>query len=240
MNHIIEVDKLVKRFGEMTALDIADLHLKVGESVGVVGNNGAGKTTLFRLILDLIEPTEGSVLSKGQDVHAQDNWKSYTGSFIDESFLIDYLSSDEYFDFLGKLAGLSKGDIDERVSIMEPLFKGEIRGQKKLIRDLSKGNQKKVGIAGALLGKPDLLILDEPFANLDPSTQFQLRALLKTLDEQSDMTMLISSHDLGHVTEFCQRIIVLEHGKMVRDIQTNETTLQELEEFFVNGVTPNE
>lgn len=232
MEHIIAIKKLVKTYDQNVVLDIENLGFIKGQSLGIVGNNGAGKTTLFRLILDLIEPTIGEVYSKQNKVHENEDWKTYTGSFLDEGFLIDYLSPDEYFNFLGKLHGLSPGDINDKLSLMEPLFKGEIRGHKKLIRDLSKGNQKKVGIAGALLGNPEILVLDEPFANLDPSTQFLLRSILRDLDANTDMTMLISSHDLVHVTEFCQRIIVLDKGKIVKDIHTNEQTLSELERFF--------
>ena len=108
------------------------------------------------------------------DVAKSEDWKLYTGSFIDEGFLIDYLTPDEYFQFIASLHNMSAGDLEAALAGYEELFAGEIRGKKKYIRDLSKGNQKKVGIVGALLSNPDILILDEPFANLDPSTQFRL------------------------------------------------------------------
>lgn len=232
MDKIIQVSGITKIYGADTVLNIESLELNKGESLGIVGNNGAGKTTLFRLLLDLIEPTKGSVMSMGENVARSEHWKSYTGSFLDEGFLIDYLSPDEFFEFVGKLHGLDKAELQSKLDKYDDFFKDEIRGKKKYIRDLSKGNQKKVGIVAALLGEPELLILDEPFANLDPSTQYQLRDELKKLDQETEITMIISSHDIVHVTEFCQRIVVLDKGQIVKDIHTNSETLAELESFF--------
>lgn len=232
MESIINISNISKSYGKEKVLDIPSLDLIKSESFGLVGNNGAGKTTFFRVLLDLIKPDEGSVTSKGIDVAKNEDWKLFTGSFLDEGFLIDYLSADEYFSFIGKLNNLDEVEIKKQLSPFEQFFKGEIHGKKKYIRDLSKGNQKKVGIAGALLGNPDILILDEPFANLDPSTQYSLRDELKRLDRETDVTMLISSHDLGHVTEFCQRIVILDHGQVAKDLHTTGETLKELEAYF--------
>lgn len=236
MKNLIRIKELKKIYGSETVLNIPDLRLKAGESFGLVGNNGAGKTTLFRLMLDLIQPTEGYVTFKDIDVSKSEEWKQFTGSFIDEGFLIDYLTPDEYFDFIGKLHGFNIAQVKEKLAPFEDFFKDEVTGQKKYIRDLSKGNQKKVGIAGALIGNPDILLLDEPFANLDPSTQYHLRDELKKLDEETDVTLIISSHDLVHVTEFCQRIVILNKGEVVKDIQTTSETLKELEDFFIKEV----
>ena len=213
-------------------VNIPELSIPRGESFGLVGNNGAGKTTFFRMILDLIRPTEGQVMSKEVAVNATEDWKFYTGSFLDESFLIDYLTPDEYFDFLASLHGYSPGDLKEFLNQFEDLFNGEILNNNKFIRDLSKGNQKKVGIVSALMGNPEILILDEPFANLDPTTQIRLKSLLKDLSQNAQLTMLISSHDLNHVTEVCERIVVMEKGVIQEDIQTSESTLKDLEAYF--------
>lgn len=233
---IIDIKNLKKTYNGVTVLDIPNLEFNPGQSLGLVGNNGAGKTTLFRLILDLIKADSGNVLSKGEDVAQNEAWKNYTGSFIDEGFLIDYLTPDEYFAFIAKLHGMSQGDLEAHLAKYEDFFAGEIRGGKKYIRDLSKGNQKKVGVVGALLGSPDLLILDEPFANLDPSTQFRLRDELKKLNTETAITMLISSHDLAHVAEFCERIVILDHGQVVKDLNSTSETLKELEEFFIQKI----
>ncbi|MGB0177434.1 MAG: ABC transporter ATP-binding protein [Owenweeksia sp.] len=237
---MITLTNITKKYGTETVLDIPHLELTAGQSFGLVGNNGAGKTTLYRCLLDLIEPNSGEVVINGVPVNKSEEWKNSTGSFLDEGFLIDYLTPDEYFAFIGKLHGMEKNDVSAFLDKYDEFFNGEIRNRKKYIRDLSKGNQKKVGIVGALIGGPDVLVLDEPFANLDPSTQYQLRDQLKKLDEETDITMLISSHDLGHVTEFCQRIVILDHGKIVKDIQTTSETLKELEDFFVRKVRNSE
>lgn len=238
--NILSVKNLSKSYNGTKVLNIAELEFRKGQSLGLVGNNGAGKTTLFRLILDLIGADSGEVLSQGNNVAQSEEWKHYTGSFIDEGFLIDYLTPDEYFAFIAKLHKMSDGDLEQVLNRYDDFFNDEIRGKKKYIRDLSKGNQKKVGIVGALIGNPEILILDEPFANLDPSTQFRLLDELKKLDEETDITMLISSHDLGHVTKFCERIVILDHGEVIQDIQTSEETLAELEEFFINKIRPAE
>ena len=229
---MISVQGLSKSYKGVEVVNIPELQINKGESFGLVGNNGAGKTTFFRMILDLIRPSSGQVLNKEVPVNSTEDWKFYTGSFLDASFLIDYLTPDEYFDFLASLHGYSPGDLKEFLSQFEDLFNGEILGRDKYIRDLSKGNQKKVGIVSALMGDPEILILDEPFANLDPTTQIRLKSLLKDLSENAQLTMLISSHDLSHVTEVCERIVVMEKGVIQEDIQTSETTLQDLEAYF--------
>jgi len=229
---MIQITDLQKAYNGVTVLDIPALAIAQGESFGLVGNNGAGKTTLFRLILDLIEPATGEVKIDGERVMRNDAWKTITGSFLDEGFLIDFLTTEEYFSFVGKLHHKSEGDITVFLEGMNEFFNDEILGSKKLIRDYSKGNQKKIGIAAALIGDPKILILDEPFTALDPSSQIRLKRFLLDLQTRLNMTMLISSHDLNHVTEVCKRTVVLEKGKVVRDFQTNEDTLKELEAYF--------
>jgi len=213
-------------------LNINSLDIPTGQSFGLVGNNGAGKTTFFNILLDLVRPTTGSIISHDFQVNTTEEWKTFTGSFIDESFLIGYLTPEEYFEFIGDLRGMNKADVDAFVAKFEEFFNGEIVGKKKYLRDLNKGNQKKVGIIAAMMGNPKLIILDEPFANLDPTTQIRLKKIIKELTENREITVLISSHDLTHVTEVCERIVVLEKGKIVKDIQTSAETLQELESYF--------
>lgn len=229
---MIEIKELTKSYKGAEVVNIPEMSIAKGESFGLVGNNGAGKTTFYRMILDLIRPTHGTVLSKGIDVRTTEEWKFYTGSFLDESFLIDYLTPDEYFEAVGSLHNYSPGDMKEFLGQFEALFNGEITGKKKYIRDLSKGNQKKVGIAAALMGSPEVILLDEPFANLDPTTQIRLKDLLRDLKEKYQLTMLISSHDLNHVTEVCERIVLLEKGEVKQDIKTSASTLKDLEEYF--------
>ena len=229
---MITVSNLSKSYKSVQVLNVENLEIPKGQSFGLVGNNGAGKTTFFSLLLDLIEPTTGHIKSKEILVHESEAWKPYTAAFIDESFLIGYLTAEEYFYFIGELRDQSKSDMDTFVSQFDEIFNDEILGKKKYLRDLSKGNQKKVGIVATLIGNPEIVILDEPFANLDPTTQFRLKKMLKNLVETNDITLLISSHDLGHVTEVCERIMVLEKGDVIKDIQTSSQTLKELESHF--------
>ena len=229
---MIEVKNLAKAYNGTVVLNIPEIKIEKGESFGLVGNNGAGKTTFFRLILDLIKANKGEIYSQGVDVKKTTNWKSYTGSYLDEGFLIDFLTPEEYFDFIGSVNNLSKGDVKKFMEQFEDFFNGEIVGKKKYIRELSRGNKQKVGIAASLMTDPEILVLDEPFAGLDPSTQIRLKNLLKQLKHDKNVTMLISSHDLNHVTEVCERIVVLDKGNIIHDIKTSSDTLKELESYF--------
>lgn len=231
---MITVKNLSKKYSGQTVLEILALEVPKGQKFGLVGNNGAGKTTLFSLLLDLIEASTGNVTINQIDVQKSEEWKPYTAAFIDESYLIGYLTVEEYYYFLGNLRGVSKEEINIWVQEFEPFFNGEILGQKKYLRDLSKGNQKKAGIVGTLIGKPELVILDEPFANLDPTTQIRLKKLIREEAEKQGTTFLISSHDLTHVTEVCDRIVLLEKGLAIKDIETTPETLKELESYFSN------
>lgn len=222
------MNNLSKVYETKKVLSIENLEFPKGQTIGLVGNNGAGKTTLFSLILDLIEPSSGFVSIDGEKVNESENWKNKVGAFIDETFLIGYLTPEEYFYFLGELRGQSKANVDEFLKNFTDFFNGEILNAKKFIRDLSKGNMKKVGIIGALIGTPAIIILDEPFANLDPSTQIKLKNLIRDWSQNSDSTFLISSHDLAHTTEVCERIVVINKGELVRDIQTSPETLRDL------------
>lgn len=229
---MITAENLTKKYGSQLVLNIDRLEIPTGQSFGLVGNNGAGKTTFFSLLLDLIQPTSGKIKSNNIQVNTSEDWKPFTSSFIDESFLIGYLTPEEYFYFIGELRGRNKADVDALLAQFEDFFHGEILGQKKFLRDLSKGNQKKAGIVASFIGNPEVVILDEPFANLDPTTQIRLKAIIKELAANEGVTVLVSSHDLIHVTEVCERIVVLNKGEVVKDIQTSTETLKELETFF--------
>ena len=229
---MIITSNLSKKYNDVTVLQMADIEIPKGQSFGLVGNNGAGKTTFFSLLLDLIRPTTGFIKNHDVLVNESEAWKPFTSSFIDESFLIGYLTAEEYFYFIGELRGQNKADVDTLVAQFQDFFHGEILNQKKYLRDLSKGNQKKAGIVGALIGNPEVIILDEPFANLDPTTQIRLKGIIRDLAATKGVTVLISSHDLMHVTEVCERIVVLEKGEIIKDLATSEATLRELEAHF--------
>ncbi|MCO6161970.1 ABC transporter ATP-binding protein [Flavobacterium sp. NRK F7] len=229
---MIQVNNLSKKYNGTTVLQIENLEIPKGQSFGLVGNNGAGKTTFFSLLLDLIQPSSGKITSNNVQINTDESWKVFTTSFLDESFLIGYLTPEEYFYFIGELRGWNKADVDAFLTKYEDFFNGEILNNKKYLRDLSKGNAKKAGIIGALIGNPEIIILDEPFANLDPTTQIRLKKIIKSLAEDSNTTVLVSSHDLQHTVEVSDRIVVLEKGNIVKDLVPTTETLKELEEFF--------
>ena len=230
---MITINQLKKAFGSTVACDIEQFQINDGDILGLVGNNGAGKTTLFRMLLDLLKPDEGQVAIDGINPAQSEDWKAATGSYIDEGFLIDFLTPEEYFAFIGKITNMTQEQVDERLKDFERLAAGEIFGQKKLIRNLSAGNKQKVGIISALFNRPKLVILDEPFNFLDPSSQNTLKHLITEYSKQTGATILISSHNLAHTIDISTRIALLEKGHIVRDLQNVDGSAKaELENYF--------
>ena len=155
-----------------------------------------------------------------------EEWKHFTAAYIDEGFLIDFLTPDEYFSFLGRICSIN--DVEERLAAYQQLAGDEIIGGKKLIRNLSAGNKQKVGIIGALIQRPQVLILDEPFNFLDPSGQNMLKHVLTDYHSLTGATIIISSHNLQHTTDISTRILLMEHGQIIAD----GADRQQLEEYF--------
>ncbi|GAP71953.1 hypothetical protein SAMD00024442_20_42 [Candidatus Symbiothrix dinenymphae] len=230
---MIVAKDLVKRFGDKVALDIPELTVEKGTLLGLVGNNGAGKTTLFRLVLDLLKADSGYVQSNGADVSQSEDWKAYTGSFIDNRFLIDFLTPEEYFSFVGTTYGLSKEELDARLSAFERFMNGEIFGQKKYIRNFSAGNKQKIGIIAAMMIQPEVLILDEPFNFLDPSSQIEIRNMIQKMNRERQTTVLISSHNLSYTTDIATRMVLLERGSILKDKANSPETIAELNSYFI-------
>ena len=240
---MIKIENLKKQFGETCACDIPLFQINNGDILGLVGNNGAGKTTLFRMLLDLLKADEGAVeyvfaptldgTPSSINPEESEAWKQHVGAYIDEGFLIDFLTPEEYFAFLGKVSGMTQQQVDERLQDFERFSGGEIFGQKKLIRNLSAGNKMKVGIISALLRKPEIVILDEPFNFLDPTSQLVLKHLLTDYNRETGATILISSHNLQHTVDISTRIALLEHGVVIRDLPNSEGSARtELEAYF--------
>lgn len=229
----IKIEQLKKCFGDKVAVDIDQYTIQNGDMIGLVGNNGAGKTTLFRLMLDLLKADNGSVHIGETNVAVNEEWKAHTGAFIDDGFLIDYLTPEEYFEFVGKMFGMKKEEVNERVAKFERFMNGEVIGHKKLIRDYSAGNKQKIGIISAMLHQPQVLILDEPFNFLDPSSQSVIKHLLKEYNQETGAIIIVSSHNLEHTVDVCPRIALMENGHIIRDIDNSEySAKQELEEYF--------
>jgi len=234
---LLNINNLVKIFSERTVLNIPQLSVSEGELVGILGNNGAGKTTLFRLCLDLLKADAGTVSIDNGVVNNADSWKASTSAFIDEHFLIDFLTPEEYFYFTGDLYGISKDRIDSVLSDFIPFSGDEIFNKKKYIDKFSKGNKQKIGIISAMLVRPKLLILDEPFNFLDPSSQIIMKRLLLEYNRKYGTTILLSSHNLQYVMDICNRIIILESGCVIRDYDSiNDMNRLEIKQYFENIV----
>lgn len=232
---MIKINDLKKIYGDATVLDIPELIIPKSQCFGLVGNNGAGKTTLFRIMLDMVRATEGVVMVDEEDVSKGEQWKTKVGAYLDENMLLSFLSPEEYFNALRKIYHLSDQDLNLHLEKFTDFFNGEILGGKKYIRDLSKGNIKKVGIAAAMLGNPEAVLLDEPFENLDPSSQIRLKKLILKEKADHQVTFLISSHDLNHVIEICDRIVLLEKGEMIKDLDEKNDMTEELNSYFNVG-----
>ena len=235
----ITINNVKKSFGEKTAVDVQEFTIHNGDILGLVGNNGAGKTTLFRIMLDLLKADSGQVLMvpTGEaapiDPTKSEEWKKMTGAYIDDGFLIDFLTPEEYFEFISKVCGLTKEELDTHLNNFLPFMADEILNQKKLIRDFSAGNKQKIGIIAAMLNKPQLLVLDEPFNFLDPSSQNILKRQLVGYHQQTGATILVSSHNLQHTVDISTRIALLEHGVVIKDLPNEHgSAIAELESYF--------
>ncbi|MBE9469059.1 MAG: ABC transporter ATP-binding protein [Bacteroidetes bacterium] len=229
----INIKNLTKEYNKKKVLNIDKLKIRSGEIFGLVGNNGAGKTTFFRLLLDLIKSDSGEILIGDIDVTKSEKWKNYTGSYLDEDFLINFLTAEEYFYFVGNIYGFTKNEINIKLKQYSKFFNNEILAQKgKYIREYSQGNKQKIGIISTFLIEPKIIILDEPFNNLDPTSQMLLVDMLKEYNEINKATILISSHNLNNISEICHRIIILEKGEIIKDLSNNKYTLNELKKYF--------
>ncbi|MGN0282219.1 MAG: ABC transporter ATP-binding protein [Prevotella sp.] len=230
---MITIKDLRKSFGETCACDIPSLEIERGEIIGLVGNNGAGKTTLFRLILDLLKADDGYVELNDIRVDQSEEWKHFTSAFIDNGFLIDFLTPEEYVSFVNKISGIREFDIDAIAKQYEHFTAGEVFGRKTLIRNLSAGNKQKVGIISTLITSPDIVILDEPFNFLDPTSQNILKRIIEDYNRDTGATIIISSHNLTHTVDISTRILLMEHGQIKQDITSiDELAIEGLNAYF--------
>lgn len=233
---MIKIENLLKKFGNTIAVDIPDLYVGINEIWGLVGNNGAGKTTLLRLMVDLLKPDRGQVLSKMVPVYQSEHWKNYTGSFIDNNYLIEFLTPKEYFEFIAKIYGMSRSDLYKRLESYDHFFNIKIPETSKYLRQLSSGEKQRAGIISALLSNPEVLILDEPFNFLDPSSQILLKNILIHAFQYKTKTIILSSHNLNHISEICTRVVLMEKGVIVKDLQNTRETMSEIDSYFKNQI----
>lgn len=232
MDSFIEIIGLKKEFNSVEELYIDEIIICKKEIVGIVGNNGSGKSTLLNLISDLLKPDDGAVLINSKNAANDSSWKSFTSSYLSSGFIFDYLFPEEYFSLVGNLNHIKHHDIVKTLEDFSTFFNNEILNQKKLIRDMSDGNKQKIGIAAALLGKPKLLLLDEPFNYLDPASQIELKKILINYNSKFSTTVVFSSNQVEHVYEICEHIILLESGRKIIDSAKTGESIKEISKYF--------
>lgn len=233
---VVEVQDLRKNYGNTVAVSIDHIAVHTGDCVGVVGNNGAGKTTFLRLVLDLVAADRGRVQVCGEPVHRSQAWKTAVGSYLDEAFLPTFLTPREFLHFVGGFYALQRSHVDKLLSGHLELVDESILMGQGYIRGLSHGTRKKIGLISALMFSTSLLVLDEPFSGLDPTSQLVLADKLRAKVAQGT-AVLLSSHDLVGVTELCNRILLLDKGRPLRCETTSPETLSELRSYFTSQQT---
>ena len=229
----INISQLTKKYGTKTVLNICELTLKNGDIISLVGNNGAGKTTFLRLLLDFLTPTTGEIsfiYTNGKKLNPtlDEDWKRYTGAFLDKNYLIDYLTPQEYFNLITQLYEIPEHKKEEIFALFHQFIGDEILKTQKLIRDFSDGNKQKIGIISAFLVASELIILDEPFNFLDPSSQYALKKILQEYNNKTQCLIIMSSHNIEHCIDISQRILLLEEGKIIKDVINNEHSTEEI------------
>ena len=217
---MIEVQNLTKVYGQKTAVDNVSFKIRNGRIYGLLGPNGAGKSTTMNIMTGCLSPTEGTILINGYDICDQPiEAKRQIGYLPEQPPLFGDMTPAEYLTFVAEAKGVSDDLIDRQVK--EAMQVTDILSVKdRLIRNLSKGYRQRVGIAQAILGAPDIVILDEPTVGLDPQQLTEVRALVRKLGEK--LTVIISSHILSEISELCDHVLILSEGKLVADSAMDE------------------
>ena len=229
---MLKVENVVKYYGDFLAVDNLSFEVKKGEIFGLLGINGAGKTTTFRMIMGLLEPSSGIITLDGKKIDY--SITDEIGFLTEERSLLTKLTVKEQAIYYGILKGMKESDIIERLNYLLKKFEIEEYIDKK-IKELSKGNQQKVQFITAILNKPKLLILDEPFSGLDP---FNVELFKNEIIEMSKSGSMIifSSHRMEHVELFCKKLVVLVNGKSVLSGELSEIKKQYMKKnIFVKG-----
>ena len=207
---MIELKNVTKKYGEYTAIDNMSFEIQKGEIVGFLGQNGAGKTTTLKMITGILEPTDGKVLINGEKISKKT--KTQIGYMPENTPLYDSLTVKEFINFMAELKGIKKTERKDIVSeLIKKLNLSEV--EDKLIKNISRGFKQRVSLAGALVGNPEIIILDEPTVGLDPKQIIEIRNLIKSLRENH--TVLLSSHILTEINQICQKVIIIDNGKVV-------------------------
>ncbi len=234
MNTAIEVNHLTKDYVNVRALDKLSLEVRQGECFGLLGPNGAGKTTLMKILLNLISPSSGSVKIFNQPVK-NENIRKKIGYLPERVMIYGFLKGNEFLDYQGKLYGMDPARRKRRIEeCLKVVGMREERSRK--IEEYSKGMVQRIGLAQALLNEPELLLLDEPAAGLDPISNKEIRDVLLKLKE-AGVTIFINSHLLSEIEMTCDRVAILHRGHLVKMGNKQElTSKEELIELQVEGI----
>jgi ABC-type multidrug transport system, ATPase component len=210
---VIEVQHLTKRYGPVTAVDDISFTVQRGEILGFLGPNGAGKTTTMRVLTGYMPPTDGKAIVAGYDVFEQPiEAKRRTGYLPETPPLYPDMTVRDYLTFVARIKGVPRGERTARVNeMMEKTRISDVANRH--CGKLSKGYRQRVGLAQALMHNPDVLILDEPTAGLDPKQIIETRQLIKAL--AGDHTIILSTHILPEVSQTCQRVVIINRGRVV-------------------------
>ncbi|WP_149242056.1 ABC transporter ATP-binding protein [Dyadobacter sp. 32] len=232
----VSVEGISKSYDKQEVLNIPELVLESGKITGIVGNNGAGKTTLLRAILDLIQLDRGVIRIGEWPVANCEDWRKKTSAFLGSDSMLNFLTPEEYFYFVGALSERTESEVTDLLVKYGIFFNDEILGKKKkYIRDFSAGNIQKVGIIAALISRPEVLLLDEPFNFLDPTSQVLLQEILADVNKNYPCTVIVSSHDISQLAPICDRAVLLEKGMIRHDIQASDNILEKLNDYFLSG-----
>lgn len=233
---MIELKNVTKKYGNFKAVDNISFKIEKGEVVGFLGQNGAGKTTTMKMITGLIEPNEGEIFIEGEKISRKS--RKSIGYMPENTPLYQELTVKEFINYMAELKGLKKQKRKEQVQkLIKDLGLEDV--ENKLIRNISRGYKQRVSLSGALIGNPDILILDEPTVGLDPKQVIEIRNLIKSL--RKNHTVFISSHILSEIGQMCQKVIIINKGKIVAiDTPNNLENKIAKNSIVINIEDPNE
>ena len=233
---MIELKNVTKKYGNFKAVDNISFKIEKGEVVGFLGQNGAGKTTTMKMITGLIEPTNGEIFIEGEKISRKS--RKCIGYMPENTPLYQELTVKEFIDYMAELKGLKRQERKQQVKkLITDLGLADV--ENKLIRNISRGYKQRVSLSGALIGNPDILILDEPTVGLDPKQVIEIRNLIKSL--RKNHTVFISSHILSEISQMCQKVIIINKGKVVAiDTPNNLENKIARNSIVINIEDPNE
>lgn len=236
---MIQVKDVTKKYGSFVAVEKLNFEINDGEIIGLLGPNGAGKSTTMNMLTGFIEATEGTILINGNDILKNSKEAKKQIGYMPENVPLYFdLTVKEFIRYMAELKYVPRKERNEQVEeVMEKVGLSDVKN--KLIRNLSRGYKQRVSLAGAIIGKPKILILDEPTVGLDPKQIVEIRDLIKSLGKEH--TVILSSHILSEVSQICEKVIIINKGKLVAiDTPSNLETIVANNNSIIVTVEDNE